>query len=59
MSEKWHQSEIRIVINDRSQGSIASMSGMVRLLYYAFIIQSAGEYDSVTNFPVSLTMKEF
>ena len=27
MSEKWHQSEIRIVINDRSQGSVAKHVG--------------------------------
>ena len=42
MSEKWHQSEICIVINDKSQGSIAKHSRCDKLIYYTFIIQSAG-----------------
>ena len=44
-AEKWHHSEIRIAINDESQGSIAknlSFDGL-GLLYYTFIIHSAGE----------------
>jgi len=40
---KWRQSEIRIVINDKSQGSIAKHLRNNELLYYTFIIQSAGE----------------
>ena len=43
MSEKWHQSEICIVINDKSQGSIAKHSRIDEVLYYIFIVQSAGE----------------
>jgi len=41
MSEIWSQSEIFIVINDKSQGSIAKH--LYELLYYTFITQSAGE----------------
>jgi len=41
--QKWHQSEICIVINDKSQGSIAKHLKCDKLLYYTFIIQSAGE----------------
>ena len=41
--EKWHHSEIRIAINDKSQGSIAKNSRCDELLYYTFIIHSAGE----------------
>jgi len=43
MSEKWHQSEICIVINDKSQGSIAKHLSSDELPYYTFITQSAGE----------------
>jgi len=43
MSGKWHQSEICIVINDKSQGSIAKHLRNGELLYYASITQSAGE----------------
>jgi len=44
-SEKWCQSEICNVINDKSQGrpSIATHLRSDNLLYYTFIIQSAGE----------------
>ena len=42
MSEKWRQSEISIVINDKSQG-IAEHLRIDDLLYYTFIIQSACE----------------
>jgi len=41
--EKWHHSEIHIAINDESQGSIAKNLWCDELLYYTFIIQSAGE----------------
>jgi len=41
-AEKWH-SEIRIAINDESQGSIAKNLTCDELLYYTFIIHSAGE----------------
>jgi len=42
-AEKWHQSEIRIAINDESQGNIAKNLWCNKLLYYTFIIHSAGE----------------
>jgi len=42
-AEKWHHSEIRIAINDESQGSIAKNLRCDGLLYYTFIIHSAGE----------------
>ena len=41
--KKWRQSEICIVINDKSRGSIAKYLRYDELLYYTFIIQSAGE----------------
>ena len=41
-AEKWHHSEIRIAINDESQGSIAKNLRCDESLYYAFIIHSAG-----------------
>jgi len=43
MSENWRQSEIHIVINDKSQGGIAKHLVYDELLYYPFITQSAGE----------------
>ena len=42
-AEKWHHSEIRIAINDESQGSIAKNLRCAELLYDTFIIHSAGE----------------
>jgi len=42
-AEKWHHSEIRIAIKDESQGSIAKNLRCDELLYYTFIIHSAGE----------------
>ena len=42
-AEKWHHSEIRIAINDESQGSIAKNLTCDESLYYTFIIHSAGE----------------
>jgi len=42
-AEKWHHSEIRIAINDESQGSIAKNLSCDELLYYTFITHSAGE----------------
>jgi len=43
MLEKWRQSEICIVINDKSQGSTAKHLSCDELLHYKFIIQFAGE----------------
>jgi len=43
MSEKWRQSEICMVINDKSQGSIAKHLTNDDLLNYTFITQSSGE----------------
>jgi len=40
---KWSQSEICTVINDKSQSSIAKHLRNDELLYYTFIIQSAGD----------------
>jgi len=40
---KWRKSEIYIVFNDKSQGSIAKHLRRDELLYYTFIIQYAGE----------------
>jgi len=40
---KWRQSEICIVINDKSQGSIAKHLRNDELLFYTFISHSAGE----------------
>jgi len=42
-AEKWHISEIRIAINDESQGSVAKNLRCDELLYYTFILHSAGE----------------
>ena len=42
-AEKWHPSEIRIAINDESQGSMTKNLKCNELLYYTFIIHSAGE----------------
>ena len=41
-AEKWHHSEIRIAINDESQGSIAKNLRCNELLCYSFIIHPAG-----------------
>jgi len=41
--QKWHHSEIRIEINDESQGSIAKNLRCDELLYCTFIIHSANE----------------
>jgi len=40
---KWHHSEIRIEINDESQGSIANNLRCDELLYNTFIVKSPGE----------------
>jgi len=42
-AEKQHHSEICIAINDESQGNIAKNLRCNELLYYTFIIHSAGE----------------
>ena len=42
-AEKWYHSKIRIAINDESQGSIVKNLRCDELLYYTFIIHSAGE----------------
>ena len=43
-AEKRHHSEIRIAINDESQGSIATnFLRCTEVLYYTFIIHSTGE----------------
>jgi len=42
-AEKRHHSEIRIAINDESQGTHAKNVRCDELLYYTFIIHSAGE----------------
>ena len=40
---KWYHSEKRIAIKDESQGSIVTNWRCDELLYYTFIIHSAGE----------------
>jgi len=40
---KWDHSEIRIAINDESQGSVAKNLKCDKLLYYTFITQSPCE----------------
>jgi len=42
MSENWQQSEICIVINDKSQDSIAKHLSYDRLLHYTFVNHCAG-----------------
>jgi len=42
-AEKQHHSEIRIAINDESEGSIAKNLRCDELLYYTFIIHSPGK----------------
>ena len=42
-AEKWQHSQIRIAINDESQGSLAKKLRCDELLYCTFIIHSAGE----------------
>jgi len=42
-AEKRHHSEIRVAINNESQGSIAKNLRCDELLYYIFIIHSACE----------------
>ena len=41
--KKWHYSEICIAIKDESQGNIVTNLRCDELLYYTFIIYSAGE----------------
>jgi len=43
MSEKYRQCEICVVVNDKSQGSIANHLRNDELLYYTFITQFAGD----------------
>ena len=43
MSENWRQSEICIVINDKSQDSTAKYLSYDELLHYKFVIHCAGE----------------
>ena len=43
MSVNWRQPVIRIVINDKSQGSIAKHLSWDGLLHYEFIIQFPSE----------------
>jgi len=43
MSENWWQSEICIVINDKSQDSTVKHLSCDGLLHYKFIFQLAGE----------------
>jgi len=43
MSEKWQQSEICIVMNDKSQDSTAKHLSSDELLHYKFVSHCAGE----------------
>ena len=42
-TEKWQQSKMRTVINDKSHGSAAKHLSWDGLLHYKFVIQFAGE----------------
>ena len=48
-AEKWRHSKIRIAINNESQGSVATRLGCGGVFVY----------DFVTNFLLSLSVKEF
>jgi len=41
--KKWRQSEVCVVINDKSQGCVAKHLMNDELLYYTLIIQFASE----------------
>jgi len=41
--KKWHHSERSIAISDESQGSVAKNLRCDKLLYYTFIVHSAGK----------------
>jgi len=43
MSENWRQSDICIVINDKTQDSTAKHLSCDELLHYKFIVQFAGK----------------
>jgi len=43
MPEIWRQSEICMLSNDKSQGSIAKHVENCNLLFYTFITESAGK----------------
>jgi len=43
MSENQCQSEIRIVVNDKSQGSIVKHLSCDGLLHYIYVTESGGE----------------
>jgi len=43
MPEKWRQSEICVVINDKSESIIAKHLKNDELVYYTFINQSPGK----------------
>jgi len=45
MSENWRQSDICIVINDKTQDSTAKHLSCDELLHYKFIVQFAGKKD--------------
>ena len=49
MSEKWRQSEICTVINDKSQGSIAKHLRNNELVYYKFINLPVKEFLKLVN----------
>ena len=62
-AEKWHHCQIRIAINDESQGSIAKKLRCDELLYYTSIIHCAGErifkigeHDHVQNFAATAVL---
>ena len=55
--EKWHHSEILIAIIDESQGSIAKNFRCDELLYYTFIIHSAGNFFKIGEHLAKLRAK--
>jgi len=45
--KKWHKYEICIVINDKSQGSIAKHLRCDEILYYTFIDLEHGDFWNI------------
>ena len=55
--EKWHHSEIRIAINDESQGSTAKNLRCDELLYYTFIIHAGENFFKIGEHLAKLRAK--
>ena len=49
--DKWHPSDIRIAINAKSQGSIATNLRCAELLHYAFVFVLQQTYPHMSASP--------